>query len=205
MFHQGCRAACTSVLSIEKNNTKALARRALASEGLGNYVSSLEDIESALANCSTSQINLLLDIRNRVRHAVLLDKNVQKLDQRPEMFVTKHQTLRLNFADEMPKVMRVNSDVPYIVRMYVGNEFGLWDRNNINAGTEHTAHNSTSQMHVEVQCNVEYVLSDNELGPDLTYDSNVSPLSHVNYTVSKAHGASYVRYNGRVGDIKYYL
>lgn len=54
------------------------------------------------------------------------DALAQRLDHRPESFVTAQQTLRLALVESLPRVLCADKEYSMIVS--IGNEFGLWNR-----------------------------------------------------------------------------
>jgi hypothetical protein len=122
-------------------NIKALIRRALALEGLGNFNESLEDISIALKiNTSPALIHEMVKIQRRVRQGSSMDKKALSEETVPVSYVTSNQSLRLNFGSTYPN--KVSQDIPFRLRLNITNEFGLWNR-------LHLCRNSDSQNPVD--------------------------------------------------------
>lgn len=124
---QAAESLCSKALVLDPHNIKALLRRAIARESMGEYQKSLEDIEAAKniqpRNAYEGEI---LKLRSRIVHAIRLDSAALRKDSRPELFVSSHQTLRLNFGDIIPLTLLQGQK--YFIKLNVTNEFGLWQR-----------------------------------------------------------------------------
>jgi hypothetical protein len=127
---------------LDPGNIKALIRRALALEGLGNFHESFDDLSLALKiNNSPALIHEIIQIQSRVRHAASMDQKALREETVPVSYVTSNQSLRLNFGNVYPT--EVSKEVPFRIRLNITNEFGLWNR-------LHLCPNSDSQQPVDL-------------------------------------------------------
>jgi hypothetical protein len=128
---------CTHAISLGDNESqkggaeqlkvKALLRRATAYEHLGDFGKALADVEGALhGNPPSSLRTTAITSRSRLKSLVALDRSVAAEEGRPATMVTDTQALRLNFMQEPPSVFTIGT--PYIVRLCITNELGLWNR-----------------------------------------------------------------------------
>ena len=128
---------------------KALIRRCLAREGLGNFEQALRDAEAALDEGLFTGAALSLEAvkaRDRLRRLAALDDGAAQADTVPERFVHGDQTLRLNIVgSEFSEAIVVDGDAPVVrgtLALAACNEFGLWaraDRGSIGANVLITA------------------------------------------------------------------
>ena len=119
---------------MDEGNAKALLRRAIAWENIGEYHKSLDDILKA-RQLESGRVYEQETCRlySRVTQALKIDQAVMREDRRPDHFLTCHQTLRLNFGYNIPTFI-VNGKACFF-RLNVTNEFGLWHRDNMLSGT----------------------------------------------------------------------
>lgn len=146
-------------------------RRALADEGLGNYSQCLNDLNQALAyNPSIAFQKDIIKIRSRIKTSMVTDDKIKQEEGVPDMFVTKYQSLRLNFGGDYPKDVIINKTIVNF-RLYIGNEFGLWTRSNLNDSTNQNENNNenlndesmsqiTNKHNIRISCEVLHVLRD---------------------------------------------
>lgn len=123
---------CSVVLNIEPFHLKALYRRSLAYEYIGDITKAFNDAEVLMrlekSNVSSSyrQISVLY---NRLKAAFEADQKVMKSEGRPVSLVTNEQVLRLFFIEMPPRMVRITDK--FTVRLCMGNEFSLWDRSHM--------------------------------------------------------------------------
>lgn len=117
---------CTSILYLDDLCIKAYIRRAIAYENLGKFKEGLADTEKAMINPPTSLINVILKLSSRLKKLLLCDEKAIEKEGRPDRMVTNQQTLRLNFLETIPNKVEIGEF--FLVRLCIGNEFGLWDR-----------------------------------------------------------------------------
>jgi tetratricopeptide (TPR) repeat protein len=117
---------CTSVLHLDDLCIKAYIRRAIAYENLGKFKEGLLDTEKAMINPPISLIDVILKLSSRLKKLLLWDEKTIEKEGRPDRMVTNEQTLRLNFLETIPNNVEIEQS--FLVRLCIGNEFGLWDR-----------------------------------------------------------------------------
>jgi tetratricopeptide (TPR) repeat protein len=117
---------CTSVLHLDDLCIKAYIRRAIAYENLGKFKEGLVDTEKAMVNPPISLIDVILKLSSRLKKLLLCDERAIEKEGRPHRMVTNQQTLRLNFLETIPNNVEIEQS--FLVRLCIGNEFGLWDR-----------------------------------------------------------------------------
>jgi hypothetical protein len=153
---------------------------------MGEYQKSLDDIESAKEiQIGNSYENDILKLRSRVLAAVRLDQAALRKDPRPELFMSRHQTLRLNFGDAIPPCLVRGRD--YHIRLNVTNEFGLWQREVGAAAGDATV--AAPQSSVSVCCEVHRTWGSTSQvkietsGGALGVDGRVSPSCYCHHLV----------------------
>ena len=118
---------CSLVLILDSSCLKAYIRRAMAYEALGNFREGLCDAQSAATlGPPVSLIETIVKLSSRLRALLICDERAIAAEGRPDRMVTDRQTLRLNFLETLPR--NVTIGVPFLLRLCIGNEFGLWDR-----------------------------------------------------------------------------
>jgi tetratricopeptide (TPR) repeat protein len=133
---------CTHAISLGENENgaeqlkmKALLRRATAYEHLGDFGKALADVEGALqGNPPSSLRTTAIASRSRLKSLVVLDRSVAAEEGRPPTMVTDSQALRLGFMQEPPSVFTIGT--PYVVRLCITNELGLWNRSLLQLGSD---------------------------------------------------------------------
>ena len=133
---------CTMILdTLDDACPKALIRRALAYENCGNYRRGLIDIEKAMSLPGTALPTSLADtamkLKTRLYGLAKADEIALIKEGRPDRMIHAHQTLRLNFNAEVPT--EVNVEESFVVHLCIGNEFGLWNRSNMEIPSTTTA------------------------------------------------------------------
>jgi tetratricopeptide (TPR) repeat protein len=120
---------------VEQLKVKALLRRAAAYECLGDFGKALADVEGALQGKPPSSLRTTaIASRSRLKSMVVLDRSVAAEEGRPPTMVTASQALRLNFMQEPPSVFTIG--IPYVVRLCITNELGLWNRSLLQLGSD---------------------------------------------------------------------
>lgn len=137
---------CSLVLNLDSSCLKAYIRRAMAYEGLGNFREGLCDANSAAAlRPPASLIETIVKLSSRLRTLVVCDEKAIAAEGRPDRMVTDRQTLRLNFLESLPR--NVTIGVPILLRLCIGNEFGLWDRSFLSDMSKHSSTSTDSKVH----------------------------------------------------------
>ena len=118
---------CSLVLTLDSFCSKAYIRRAIAYENLGDFRKGLSDADSATRlRPPASLMEAIIKLSSRLRALVICDEKAIAAEGRPDRMVTDRQTLRLNFLESLPRKVSVGE--PFLLRLCIGNEFGLWDR-----------------------------------------------------------------------------
>lgn len=171
---------------------KGYLRRAQAHEYLGNYSKALTDVERTLSlEPPVSLRKTAVAARSKLKTFVDVDHKVSLSEGRPKMMVTDQQALRLAFIEQPPEIFIVGE--PYLIRLCITNELGLWDRDFIrrsfapNPGNPHSAR---LECIANMQCEMsvfdlsEKIVNPDESGSGIVMDmqtsqsaANSSPLS----------------------------
>ena len=128
---------CSDVIFLEKSSVfencnhslKALLRRAMAYEYLGDFKKSFIDTELILnMNLTPSSITKsTMEVHNRVKSLVRLDDCLCVNEGVPDRLVSNHQALRLNILESPPN-QTIFCGESSLFKVCIANEFGLWNR-----------------------------------------------------------------------------
>lgn len=164
---------CSQALTVDNRSIKALMRRSIAYENLNEFNKALNDIETLLIVCeqdnnhNSSIISKLLSSRRRLQKYVNNDELVSRNEGVPTSLVTSQQTLRLNVSDSPDQLM--NYDTLYEFKLFIGNEFNLWDRN---------LYNSIKDSRLE--CDTMYIQNQCDLNSQVTSQVTTTDISEIN-------------------------
>ena len=122
------------MLRIDPGNIKALIRRAIANEYVGNLGRCSRDLDAVTVQISeplfseSSRKEIMAEINSiRFRVQKLIEREACLIDKEggvPKSLITNDQTLRINFAGPLPSTVEWGHE--YTVKICVCNEFGLW-------------------------------------------------------------------------------
>jgi hypothetical protein len=112
--------------------SKALIRRAMYQEFLGNYASGIADLNKALCmkGLNTALAKVALNSLSKFKVALAKDEIVISTEGRPAMLLNAQQALRFNFLNSIPD--EVSLGELFHIRLCIGNELGLWDQRRMN-------------------------------------------------------------------------
>lgn len=108
--------------------SKALIRRALNQEFLGNFAAGITDLENALqiVDIAPSLAKVAINALSKFKNLAANDDAVTAAEGRPTMMLSAHQALRFNFLNTIPAAVELGEYFP--IRLCIGNELGLWDK-----------------------------------------------------------------------------
>jgi hypothetical protein len=130
-----CRSTLSNPICNSKwseSYSKALIRRAMAFEYLGNYSKGLRDITTFFSfnsdQVSRSLLKTAIEIKSRLEKLSRLDDEVSKLEGRPSSgLFTEEQSLRLVLMSALP-APSIAAGESFSIKLCIANEMGLWDR-----------------------------------------------------------------------------
>lgn len=116
-----------SVLELDPQNVKALARRAQAYEYRGDFARSLRDISELLSLESASTLHSSSVVTKRRLEQLVCKDNISLREGGvPEKLISQGQALRLMFCQSPPRTALLSTKFTF--QVCIANEFGLWNR-----------------------------------------------------------------------------
>ena len=135
------KADCDFLLSrLDKYNIKAFLRRSTCYEYIGNIQRAYDDCNTIIEYSQEHDYPASL-VTTAIKRRNVLDKlvkqdNVEMSKTKLDNLVTPNQVLRLVFTESPPSTVELNTY--YKSKLVIGNEFGLYDRNNSVSGNNTT-------------------------------------------------------------------
>ena len=124
---QGAVLDCNRVIDYDRNNIKALYRKALASHRIGKYAEALGVVDQLLQLQLPNDLQaIILKLKREIREFNKKDEMVKHSDGVPVSFVTEHQFIKLCIACAHIDTMIV--DRAYSLQLCLGTEFGLFNK-----------------------------------------------------------------------------
>lgn len=115
-------------LLLKRYRVKALYRRAICFDYTGQYIAAFNDLDELIKNDESiiTKYQNCFELFSRLRWHLDTDRRAASNEGRPSWLSSHHQALRLNFARSFPKRVLVNH--PFTIKVALGNELGLFDR-----------------------------------------------------------------------------
>lgn len=197
---------CTLILAIDNSCVKAYVRRAIAYENLGNFRKGITDTESALSlHPPSSMIDTILKLSTRLRTLSACDERAIAAEGRPDRMVTDRQTLRLNFLESIPREVTIGET--FLIRLCIGNEFGLWDKKLLTSTNESQSNKNVAiidEINQPLKVCIEIIYLDlNEYDASSASSSSSSRNAKKSLTLTRKEENLSVGSDGKVRSDKY--
>jgi hypothetical protein len=130
-FYDKAACDCTTIITMMPSDenvlVKAFIRRANCHRYLGNYEHGISDLNRALTfRLSPALLKTTLAALSSIKLMAAKDELVLKSEGRPPKLVTSSQALRLGFMNTIKRDVIFGE--PIAIKLCIGNELGLWDR-----------------------------------------------------------------------------